>query len=439
MPPGKRAAAADPRAVAVRLLSRLERGESLSGLLADGLADVAIRDRSLVKAFCYGVARWWPQLEALRRGLVRRPLKARDGDIKVLLLLGIFQLQHMRIAPHAVVDQTVGAARALNKPWAAGLVNAVLRRFQRERASLMAALEQDPEARYAHPLWLLQALQSAWPEAWPGIVAAANGQPPMSLRVNRRRLSRSAYFERLRQAGIAARPIPDVPSGLMLDQPLEVAELPGFQEGLVSVQDGGAQLAAGLLAVEPGQRVLDACAAPGGKTGHILETAPGDVLVTAVDLEEERLQRVRENLDRVGLTAEVCQGDAASPRGDWAERQYPRILLDVPCSATGVIRRHPDIKLLRRASDIGALVALQSRILDAVWPLLQPGGMLLYATCSLLPEENQRQTGRFLERRADARERPIEASWGHACAVGRQTLPGEAGMDGFYYACIEKR
>jgi len=438
MPPGKRAAAADPRAVAARLLGRLEQGESLSGLLAGEMEGLEPGDRSLVKALCFGVARWWPQLEALLGLLMTRPLKARDRDIKALLLLGIYQLQHMRIAPHAVLDQTVSASRTLKKPWAAGLINALLRRFQREHTALMGTLAENPEAQYAHPAWLLQRLQAAWPADWEAIIDAANQQPPMSLRVNRRRSSRSAYFDRLLEAGMTARPMPEAADGLVLDRPLDVDRLPGFKDGLVSVQDGGAQLAAGLLTVEPGQRVLDACAAPGGKTGHILETAPEGLEVTAVDLAEERLQRVRENLQRLGLTAVVCQGDAAAPSGPWAERQYQRILLDVPCSATGVIRRHPDIKLLRRATDIGPLVELQSRIMDSIWPLLAPGGLLLYATCSLLPEENQLQVRRFLQRQPGARGRPIEASWGHACEVGRQILPGEAGMDGFFYACIEK-
>ncbi|HEB95406.1 MAG TPA: 16S rRNA (cytosine(967)-C(5))-methyltransferase RsmB [Sedimenticola thiotaurini] len=437
-PPRKRTTDVEPRAVAALLLARLQQGESLSVLLAGEPRGLAPRDRALVKALCYGTARWWPQLEALYRVLVRRPLKSRDRDVKALLLLGLHQLQHMRIAPHAALDRTVAAARVLGKPWAAGLVNGVLRRFQREREALLADLEQDPVARWAHPAWLLQAVQRAWPEQWQAVVEAANRQPPMSLRVNLRRIGRDAFLERLQQQGIDARPIATVPSGLVLDQPLEVERLPGFREGLVSVQDGGAQLAAGLLAPEPGQRVLDACAAPGGKTGHLLESAPDGVEVTAVEIDPARLQRIRENLERLGLTAEVCQGDAARPAGPWAQRRYQRILLDVPCSATGVIRRHPDIKLLRRASDIGPLTELQARILDAVWPLLEPGGRLLYATCSLLPEENQQQVESFLRRRPDARERPISADWGHACGSGRQILPGEGGMDGFYYACIEK-
>ncbi len=438
-PSRKRAAAADPRATAARLLARLQRGESLSALFDGGLESVSPADRGLVKSLCYGTARWWPRLEAFYRELVARPLKARDRDVKALLLLGLHQLERMRVAPHAALDRTVEAARALGKPWAAGLVNGVLRRFQRERAALERRIEDDPVARWAHPGWLLQALQRAWPEQWQAIVEAANRQPPMALRVNLGRIGRADYAALLGRDGIAARPIPAVPSGLVLDQPLDVERLPGFGDGLVSVQDGGAQLAAGLLEVAPGQRVLDACAAPGGKTCHLLETAPGDIEMTAVDIDRARLQRIRDNLTRLGLTAQVCQGDAAAPAGPWAERRYQRILLDVPCSATGVIRRHPDIKLLRRADDIPALVALQARILDAVWPLLEPGGMLLYATCSLLPEENREQVAAFLGRTADARERPIAAEWGHHCGPGRQTLPGEEGMDGFYYACLEKR
>jgi 16S rRNA (cytosine967-C5)-methyltransferase len=335
------------------------------------------------------------------------------------------------------VAETVEAVRLMEKPWAVGLVNGVLRRFQREQERLLRTSDTTPEGRYAHPEWLVTAIKARWPQHWQGILETANSKPTMALRVNLSRISRQDYFEQLRAASIPARPIKGVASGLVLDRPQDVQLLPGFSEGLVSVQDGGAQLAAELLDLRPGQRVLDACAAPGGKSCHILEREPA-VRLTAIDLDKTRLERVRENLQRLSLEADLFVGDAAAPDGRWACNSYDRILLDVPCSATGVIRRHPDIKLLRRHGDVAALAELQSRILSKVWRLLKPGGILLYATCSLMPQENEQQVERFIAGRDDVRERPIEATWGHACNPGRQTLPGDDSMDGFYYATLEK-
>lgn len=432
----KSALQANPRVVAARLLRQLAGGRSISDLLEQGLDGVDPRDRGLVKEFCFGVARWRPRLEKIASQLLSKPIKPKEGEVQALILLGLYQLIYMRVAPHAAVAETVEAARLLRKNWAVGLINALLRRFQREREALLAEADADPLGRYAVPGWLLQRVRSDWPEQWESILQAANDHPPMSLRVNLALNSRDQYLAQLTAAGIQATPIPHVPSGLVLDTPMDAEALPGFAEGRVSVQDGGAQLAAGLLDLQPGLQVLDACAAPGGKSGQIMESAA--VQLTAMDLDRRRLKRVSQNLQRLGVTAAVVQGDAAKPQGAWAERQYDRILLDVPCSATGVIRRHPDIKLLRRDADIPVLVKLQGEILQAVWPLLKPGGLLLYATCSLLSDENEGQVGRFLEQAPDARERVIGADWGHRRPVGRQTLPGEATMDGFYYAGLEK-
>lgn len=428
----------NPRVAAAILLRQLADGRSISDLLAGGLKQVTPRDRALVKEFCFGVARWQIRLEAIADRLLSRPIKAKEGEVKALILLGLYQLIYMRVAPHAAVGETAEAARLLNKKWAVGLINAVLRRFQREQEVLLTAVDARLEVRYATPSWLLKNLQGCWPGQWPEILAAANTHPPMSLRVNLAKVSRADYLDQLEQASIAAKPIPHTSAGLVLDSPVDVEKLPGFAEGLVSVQDGGAQLAAPLLDLQPGQQVLDACAAPGGKSCHILELVPKGISLIAVDLDRQRLERIRQNLQRLGLDADVSQGDASNPEGEWANLTYDRILLDVPCSATGVIRRHPDIKLLRRADDIPSLVKTQRQILAAIWPLLKPGGMLLYATCSLIAEENEDQVVHFLETQEDARERPIEAAWGHLRQVGRQTLPGEATMDGFYYACIEK-
>jgi 16S rRNA (cytosine967-C5)-methyltransferase len=397
------------------------------------------RDLPLVQELCYGTLRLLPRLEAVIGQLLHKPLKSDDRDIHALLLIGIYQLAATRIPPHAAVASSVEAARLLEKGWAASLVNALMRRFQREQDQLLSRADRSPESRWLFPRWLLRRLQSAWPERWQRLVQASNAQAPMTLRINRTRVSRADYVARLTPAGLASRPAPDAPAGVVLDRPVPVGKLPGFESGLVSVQDAGAQLAAPLLSAMPGERVLDACAAPGGKTAHILEQTDNGVELTALDADARRLELVRENLDRLSLKARVVLGDASAPEGAWADASYDRILLDAPCSATGVIRRHPDIKWLRRDSDIVALAQCQSRMLEAVWPLLTAGGTLLYATCSLLPEENNQQISAFLSRHADAREIPIAADWGIARSVGRQTLPTLGGWDGFYYARLEKR
>ena len=396
------------------------------------------RDRPLVQELCYGVLRTLPRQEALAAALLHKPLKREDRDLESLIMVGLYQLADTRIPPHAAVAATVEAARAMGKAWAPSLVNALLRRFQREGKQLLTRAERSPEVRWLHPRWLLERLQTAWPQHWREIVAAGNGRAPMCLRVNRIKTTRADYAQRLSAAGLTARPSRDVSDGLTLDRPVPAATLPGFADGLVSVQDAGAQLAARLLGAEPGERVLDACAAPGGKSAHILERAGGNLDLSALDVDPVRLELVRENLRRLTLSARVVQGDATAPDGDWARERYHRILLDAPCSATGVIRRHPDIKRLRRDSDIATLGKLQARMLDALWPLLIPGGTLLYATCSLLPEENEEQVQAFLGRQSNARACPLEVPWGVARSVGRQILPREGGPDGFYYAALTK-
>ncbi len=434
----KAATKSNPRVVAAKLLRQLANGRSISDLLDQGLTDVAPRDRGLVKEFCYGVARWRPRLELIARQLMSKPIKPKEGEVQALILLGIYQLAYMRVAPHAAVAETVEAARLLDKRWAVGLINALLRRFQREQEQLLAEADQTLRGRYAIADWLLKRIRSDWPDQWESILQATNRHPPMTLRVNLSVQSREAYLDQLTESAIQATAVAAVPSAIELEQPVDVDQLPGFASGSISVQDAGAQLAAPLLACEPGMAVLDACAAPGGKSGHILELTP-DIQLTAMDLDEQRLTRVRQNLDRLGQQADVVQGDAANPQGEWAAKRYDRILLDVPCSASGVIRRHPDIKLLRRPEDISKLVKTQAGILQAVWSLLKPGGLLLYATCSLFSDENERQLETFLRYQADAKEHVIEADWGHARSIGRQTLPGEESMDGFYYACLQKR
>lgn len=419
-------------------------GQSLTAVLdrqPDNKDDEG-RDTALLRELCYGVMRHVFSLSALTERLLSKSLKAKDSDVRCLIMVGLYQLIHLRVPDHAAINETVAATKGLQKSWARGLVNALLRRYQRESKHLLQAVSASPESRYEHPGWILERLQADWPQDWQTIVAANNARAPMSLRVNAARGQREDYLDELKAAAIEAAPIPACAEGLQLLAPLAVEALPGFAEGRVSVQDGAAQLAAVLLAPQPGQRILDACAAPGGKTGHILERVAaqgGEAELVALDNDERRMGRVAETLDRLELSAELRVADAADVAA-WGEGEmFDRILLDAPCSATGVIRRHPDIKWLRRDTDIEALVRTQAGLLDALWPLLRPGGRLVYATCSVLKAENVGQMLAFLSRQPAARERVIEAEWGQAQAVGRQILPGEADRDGFYYAVLEKQ
>lgn len=426
------------RTVAACVLSRvIGKGNSLSAALPPALTQVAARERGLLQELCYGTLRWYPQLQVLLTRLLRNPLESHEYEVQALLLLGLYQLLHLRLPDYAAVSATVAAARELGKNWATGLINAVLRNFQRRRRVWLAELEGDACGRYAHPDWLLRCLQDDWPEDWPAIVTAANTHPPYSLRVNLARLSRQNYLQRLADAGMAAAPAPFSRAGIILEKATDVDDLPGFAEGLVSVQDTAAQLAAELLALGPGLRVLDACAAPGGKTCHLLETEPTLALL-ALDQDGGRLHPIRDNLQRLGLAATTRAGDALAPMDWWDGLPYDRILLDAPCSGTGVIRRHPDIKVLRRPEDIEPLAEQQRALLDGLWPLLKPGGRLVYATCSVLKRENELNLAGFLAARADAREDTIVTAWGRPRPQGRQILPGETAMDGFYYCCLSK-
>jgi 16S rRNA (cytosine967-C5)-methyltransferase len=343
--------------------------------------------------------------------------------------------------PATTVAAAVDAARLLGFEHAAGLVNAVLRRFLRERATLLAAVDRDLAARHAHPDWLVAALRAAWPEELERTLAANNGHPPLSLRVDIGRTPIAQYLQELAARGMPAEAVPGVPTAAMLALALPVTDIPGFAEGRVSVQDPSAQLAALWLAPRPGERVLDACAAPGGKSGALLEVAGGPIALTAVDSDAARLARVGDNLRRLGREAQLVQADLCAPPAWWDGAPFDAVLLDAPCSATGVIRRHPDIKLLRRASDIAGFAARQSGLLRGCWPLLRRGGRLLYATCSLLPEENAGVVSAFLAATPGARALPVPEPLArlplHSCRPGWQLLPGAAG-DGFYYACLQK-
>ncbi|KTT31461.1 16S rRNA (cytosine(967)-C(5))-methyltransferase RsmB [Pseudomonas rhizoryzae] len=429
----------NPRLAATRALAAVLAGRaSLGSSLPEQLAKVEPRDRALAQDLAFGTARWQPRLSLLAEKLLQKPFKAGDRDLEALLLIGLYQLFYTRIPAHAAIGETVGCVDKLKKSSAKGLLNAVLRRAQREYDSLLPALEHDPAARLAHPRWLQKALKARWPELWEAIAAANNLHPPLILRVNRRQGSRDAYLAELAAAGIEAVPCTFSADGIRLLQPQDVTALPGFAAGRLSVQDEAAQLAAELLELAPGQRVLDACAAPGGKTCHLLEREPGLAEVVALDADAGRLQRVEQNLARLGLAARTLAADGRAVADWWDGKPFQRILLDAPCSATGVIRRHPDIKLTRQAADIPPLVQLQGELLDALWPTLEVGGILLYATCSVLPEENSDNLAAFLARTSGARELDIPAPWGIAQAHGRQLLPQAEGHDGFYYGKLIK-
>ena len=428
------------RAQAARVLHAVRaEGRSLTDALAASARPADARDEALLSELSFGALRLLPRLEALTDQLLQRPLKPKDRILGSLLMIGLYQLIALRIPDHAAVSTTVAATRLLQRPRAAGLVNASLRRFQREGPALLALAERDEAARWLMPDWLLRRLRAAWPEDWEAIVTASQGRAPMFLRVNTLRAHPGEYAAQLSAAEIDAETLADQPQALRLARPVAAQALPGFNAGLVSVQDAGAQWAAPLLSPQPGERVLDACAAPGGKSAHLLEQAQGPLALTAIDASAERLDAVHAQLARLGLHARVMLGDATRPDPAWADAPYQRILLDAPCSATGVIRRHPDIKRLRREADIGPLAATQARMLDALWPLLQPGGCLLYLTCSLLPEENEAQIAGFLARQRDAVESPLPATLGQARAHGRQLLPTDAGPDGFYFARLLKQ
>lgn len=429
---------ADPRLLALRHVAAVLDGQSLDTVLANPADAIDERDRTLAAELAFGVCRWYRRLDALVGRLLQKPLRARDRDVHLLLLVAVYQLLHTRIPAHAAVSEAVRLTRTLGKAWASGMVNGVLRRLQREQAELEASVDADPAVRAALPDWLFERLRAAWPAQCDSVLAATQARAPMVLRVDLARVDRAAYARELGAVGVSSKPHVAVDSALVLDRAVPVQALPGFGDGLVSVQDAGAQLAARYLGAGDGQQVLDACAAPGGKTLDVLQRSPG-VRMVAVDIDAARLDRVSQNLTRAGLAAELAVGDAGAP-GDapWARRRYDRILADVPCSATGVLRRHPDIRLLRRASDIDPLVRRQAAILDALWALLAPGGRLLYVTCSLLPAENDDQVAAFLARQADADVVELPEGPGTRQVHGVQLLPGVDDTDGFYYAALAK-
>lgn len=436
--------ALNPRLIALRIcLAVIQNGRSLSQTLTEQLTpDLERRDRGFAQNLALGTLRWQLRLEAIREQLLAKPLRDKDEDINQLILLGLFQLLYLDTPQHAAVSETVALTANLKKPWAKALLNGILRNFIRDADTICAAVDVKPAHAYSHPQWLTKKVRESYPEHWQAILNANNEPAPPSLRINPLVQSRDAFLKQLHaeHPQLEAQAHPFSPQGVVLASSTDISQLPTFEQGGFSVQDPAAQQAGYLLNPQPHQRILDACAAPGGKTTHLAEISNNQALIFALEKEPERLARLHENLTRLNLTADVKAGDASAPAEWWDGQLFDKILLDAPCSATGIIRRHPDIKWHRTPEDIAALTQLQADILKALWPLLKPGGQLLYATCSILPDENSLQMRHFLAQEPSASELPINKGWGLGDAdnPGKQILPGEAGMDGFYYCYLQK-
>ena len=430
---------AEPRLIAARASAAvLDDGRALDEALAGPLESLAhSRDRALARRLALALMRDWPAADQRIRGQMKRKPARRDRLVHFILALAVVELREAREPAHAVVHAAVESAKLAGLGHLRGLVNAVLRTLLRHPELLKQNdIAGDPVVQFGYPGWLIERIRQDWPEQWQGILQAGNQTPPLWLRVNRRHWSRQAAQQALAEQGIQGEAPAAFVDALRLQRRAAIRDLPGFAEGGLSVQDGAAQATVDYLRLSDGLRVLDACAAPGGKAAHVLERS--DVELTAVDIDADRMARVGATLDRLGLQANLVQGDATRPQDWWDGQKFDRILIDAPCSATGVIRRHPDIRWLRRPADVDALRALQASILTALWPLLKPGGILVYATCSILKEENERQMSLFLEQHSDARAVLSESLPGQPQSPGRQILPGEADLDGFYHLAVER-
>jgi 16S rRNA (cytosine967-C5)-methyltransferase len=440
------------RATAARVLTQVQYGQSLAQCLPAAEEKIDFDDIPFLRELCYGSCRWYFRLNALAKMLLEKPFQDHDEDLHQLLIVGLYQLDIQKKAAHAAIYETVEAAIKLDKPYCKGVINACLRRYEREHVELNKFLGDNPVTLHSHPKWLVKALKKAWPDNYLEIMEANNQHPPFCIRVNQLHHSREDYLALLEQSGIPASAGQHAKHSIYLDHAMNVFELPGFEDGWCSVQDEAAQLAAELLEAQAGENILDACAAPGGKTCHILESA-ADLNVTAIDLEEKRLVRVNENLERLQLEAKTIACDANDIDTWWDGKLFDRILLDAPCAAIGVIRRHPDIKILRRKEDIEQLADVQLGLLKTLWTTLKPGGRLVYATCSIMPMENAAVIDTFIQVQNDAHQDVQvyslqDRSWGVDSGQGRQLFPQisidtdektEQGHDGFYYAVLEKK
>ena len=412
----------------------LDEGSSLTDVL-NVPSDKKTSDHGFIAAICYGVLRYYWQLDTIARQLLQKPLKEKDEDIHLLILMGLFELIHLSTPPHAATSETVQVCVELKKEWGKNLVNAILRNFLRSKESLLTSCETSLTATFNHPAWLGKLIQKNWPEEYENILTANNQQAPMTLRINHQQIDDTAYLEKLTQTGIAATKHSII--GITLEKPCDVDILPDFAEGAASVQDPSAQLAATLLQPKDNDIILDACAAPGGKTTHIIELAPHCKL-TAVEIDKPRIAKIFDNLQRLKMTANVIHADANLVNTWWNNIPFDKILCDAPCSASGVIRRHPDIKHLRQKEDIATLAKQQFTLLNNLWKTLKIGGTLLYCTCSLFKEENDQVIARFLSLEKNAKVVDIEKNIGRNTTHGKQILPGENGMDGFYYCLLMK-
>jgi 16S rRNA (cytosine967-C5)-methyltransferase len=426
----------NPRVAALKALSEvLDSHKSLAE--SEALSQIRdSRDNAFARHLAYGVLRWLTALEWLAGELLAKPIKKRERDVQRLVLLGLQQLWHDQTANHAAINETAECARLLGKPWAVGLINAVLRRFQREQEQLLDRLGQAAQ-RFAHPDWLLNEIQKDWPEHWQAIIKTNNTQAPLWLRINRQKVDESKLLGDLSTAGFEVENHPYARDAISISPATAVAKIPNFEKGWLSVQDPAAQLARDLLDPRPGDRILDACAAPGGKTAHLLESCPG-IELTVLDRQPQRVEQIHQTLSRLGLAADTKVADAVAVETWWQGESFDKILLDAPCSASGVIRRHPEIKWLRSSEQVENVVQAQAGLLTALWPLLEAGGILVYATCSILKRENHEQIQQFLEKQTDAVAEPVGVEWGLAGPYGRQIIPGEAQMDGFFYAVLRK-
>ncbi len=426
------------RLQAAKILLKLIQQKKTLSFLKNDMAKVDIKNKALVQELCYGVARWYYRLTFIANYFLQKPLRIKDQDIYILILIGLYQLLFTRIPPHAALSETVLAARGLKKEWGTKLINGILRNFLKKEDILRQEILEHEEAFYAHPFWLIKKIKDAWPANWRLILETNNEHPPQCLRINQRKVSREHYLKLLEDQQIKAKILPLTQSGVIVCKPVDVTLLPGFNAGWVFIQDGSAQLAAELLMPCEGERILDACAAPGGKTSHILQIQPKLDELVAVDNDSSRLEKLRQNLSRLQLTAKIICQDITCL--DWWDgKLFDRILLDAPCSATGVIKRHPDIKLLRTPQDIPLLTNIQLKALTTMWQLLKTGGTLLYVTCSILPEENEQIIQTFIDTHEECQVQAINTPWGLPLKLGRQILPGmHLGMDGFYFAKLKK-
>jgi len=439
---------ADVRATAALVLNQVlpehleEVGHSLNDLMAQAEAKVGERNCGLFRNLCYGTLRWYSQLHCVIQSHLSKPLKKKDHDLFCLLLVGAYQLKFLNIPDHAAISETVDGVIALRKPWAKGLVNGVLRSLQRDGMDWKFS---DEAVLYSHPLWLIERIKEDWPEHWQAVLTQNNERAPLTIRSNQRQIQRADLLAQLQRAAedqpqLACHATRFSPLGIQFEEPMDVPSIPGFEAGLFSVQDESPQLLATLLDPQPDSplRVLDACAAPGGKTSLIMEALPNATL-DAVDVSEKRLAKLRDNCRRLDLKPNIICDDLLEPEEWWDGQAYDYIVLDAPCSATGVIRRHPDIKWVRKADDVQQLAKLQLSMLKTLWPLLKPNGILIYCTCSIIRSENRHQVEQFLAQQDDAQALPINAEWGIDETVGRQLLPQANGNDGFFYARLQKR